>query len=144
MPQAIERSLATPMTRPRLPAIIFGTWGSSTAREGVDEDVEPAVGGLPTLEDPADLLVRLDVARLDEGSADAVGERPDPSLDEALHRGETDGRTRVVERLGDAPGDRVVVGHPEDEGVPTVEHAHPEASFRGQDTVGECRRGGFR
>src|SRR5262245_25319117 len=35
MPHAIERSLATPMTRPRLPAISRGTSGSSTALEGV-------------------------------------------------------------------------------------------------------------
>src|SRR5438045_2163788 len=33
MPQAIERSLATPITRPRLPAINLGTEGSSTALE---------------------------------------------------------------------------------------------------------------
>src|SRR5687768_5247667 len=35
MPQAIERSLATPITRPRLPAINFGTSGRSTALDGV-------------------------------------------------------------------------------------------------------------
>src|SRR5438094_677097 len=35
MPQAIERSLATPMIRPRLPAISLGTSGRATALAGV-------------------------------------------------------------------------------------------------------------
>src|SRR4029450_5682809 len=35
MPQAIERSLATPITRPCLPSIRFGASGRSTALDGV-------------------------------------------------------------------------------------------------------------
>ncbi len=92
--------------------------------EGVDEDVEVAMGIAPAVEDPLDLLVRLDVARLDEGRPETLGERADPSVDEALDRREADRRALGVERLGDAPGDRVVVRHAEDEGLPAVEHAH--------------------
>ena len=49
--------------------------------QGMDEDVERVVGLAPALEDGRDLLVRPDVARLDEGRADRFGERADALLD---------------------------------------------------------------
>ena len=45
--------------------------------QGMDEDVEAALFLLPAAEDALDVRVVLDVARLDEGRADARGERPD-------------------------------------------------------------------
>ena len=72
-----------------------------------------------------DLVVLGDVARLDERGPDGVRERPDPPLDQALDRREADDRALVVEGLGDAPGDRVVVRDPEHERLAPVEQTHP-------------------
>ena len=55
-----------------------------------------------------------------------VAERPDALLDEALDRREADLGALGVERLGDAPGDRMVVGDPEDERRLAVEQSHPD------------------
>ena len=93
--------------------------------EGMDEDVELAVGRTPLVHDRPDLLVRLDIARLDERRSDRLRQRPDALLDQALDRREADERALVVERPGDAPGDRVVVGDPEDQGLLPVEQSHP-------------------
>ena len=93
--------------------------------EGVDEDVERVVRLAPAREDPLDLLVGLDVARLDEGRPDRLGQRPDALLDQALDRREADLGALGVERLGDPPGDRVVVGDAEDERRLAVEQSHP-------------------
>ena len=61
--------------------------------QGVDEDVEPAVGRAPASRRPAAIwLVVLDVARLHERRADRLGQRPDALLDEALDRAEADRR----------------------------------------------------
>ena len=54
-----------------------------------------------------------------------VGQRPDALLDQALDRREADLGALGVERLGDAPGDRVVVGDAEDERRLAVEQSHP-------------------
>ena len=94
------------------------------------QDVE-AVGRLtPAREDAVDVGVRLDVGGLDEGRADRLGERPDALVDEAFDRREADGRTLLVERLRDAPGDRVVVGHAEHQRVLALEQTHPAPPFR--------------
>ena len=53
-----------------------------------------------------------------------VGQRPDPPLDQALDRREAERRALVVQRLGDAPGDRVVVRDAEDQRLLAVEQAH--------------------
>ncbi len=63
-----------------------------------------------------------------------LGERPDAPLDQALDRAEADRRARVVERLGDAPGDRMVVGHAEDQRPPAVEQSH--GCLRGEPRPG--------
>ncbi len=73
--------------------------------------------GVPVLEDLADLVVVADVGAFDEGRADGGGQRPNAALDQRRHRAEPDVGALVVERLGDAPGDRVVVGDAEDEGL---------------------------
>ena len=67
----------------------------------------------PAREDAVDVRVVLDVARLDERRADAVRERPDALLDHHLDRREADLATLLMQRLGDAPGDGVVVGDAE-------------------------------
>src|SRR5207237_7055320 len=71
--------------------------------KGMDEDVESAVSGLPAVEDAPDIVVGLDVARLDEGRPDALGERANAFHDEALDRREPDRRALIVERLRDSP-----------------------------------------
>src|SRR3954452_22648510 len=96
-------------------------------RDRVHEDVDLALLLVPLPEDRVDLLVLRDVARLDERGADALCERPDASLDEALDGGEADDRPLVVERLGDAPGDRVVVRVPEHERLARGEQTHPRS-----------------
>ncbi len=99
-------------------------------REGVDEDVE-VVGVLaPAREDALDVGVRLDVARLDERRADQFGEWSDALVDQAFDRRESDVGALRVQRLGDAPRDRVVVGDPEHERVLAVEQTHPNPPFR--------------
>ena len=72
-----------------------------------------------------DLLVGLDVARLDEGRPDGLGQGPHALLDQALDRREADLGALGVERLGDPPGDRVVVGDAEDERRLALEQSHP-------------------
>ncbi len=72
-----------------------------------------------------DLLVGSDVARLHEGRADRLGERPHALLDEALDRREADLGAFRMEGLGDPPRDRVVVGDAEDERRLAVEQSHP-------------------
>ena len=54
-----------------------------------------------------------------------VGQRLDALGDEALDGAEPDLGALVVEGPRDAPGDRVVVGDPEDEGRLPVEQSHP-------------------
>ena len=93
--------------------------------QGVDEDVELAVRLAPAVEDALDVVVRLDVARLDEGRAD----RRRPAAGRACSmRLSTEEKPTVapsrVEGLGDAPGDRVVVGDPEDQRLLAVEQSH--------------------
>ena len=69
-----------------------------------------------------------------------VGERPDAPLEQALDRREAERRALVVERLGDAPGDRVVVRDAEDQRLLAVEQAHavlPRASVA-EPTIGPC------
>ena len=87
-------------------------------------------GRVPLVHDGLDLLVGLDVARLDERGADRFRERADAPLDEALDRREADGRPGLVEGLGDAPGDRVVVRDAEDERLAPVEQTHPRLLAR--------------
>ena len=94
-----------------------------------------AVDVVPALEDMVDLRVVLDVAGLHERGADGLGERPDPSLDERLDGAEADGGSLRVERLGDAPGDGVVVGDPEDERLLALEQPHPSASLTDDHTI---------
>ena len=98
---------------------------ASRERQRVDEDVERVVRLGPACEHAGDLVVRAYVARLDEGRPDRLGQRPDALLDEALDRREADLGAFRVERLGDPPGDRVVVGDPEDERRLAVEQSHP-------------------
>ena len=73
-----------------------------------------------------DLLVGLDVAGLHEGRPDRGRQRPHALLDEALDRREADLGALGVERLGDAPRDRMVVRDPEDERRLAVEQSHPD------------------
>jgi hypothetical protein len=91
----------------------------------VDQDVEGLVGGGPAVEDDLDLLIRLHVARFDEGRSDRLGKRADTPLDQAFDRGEADLRTLVMERPRNAPGDRMVVRNAKDQRVAAVEQAHP-------------------
>ena len=93
-------------------------------RDAVDEDVERAVARLPGAEHASDVVVALDVARLHEVRADARRERLDPLLDEHLGGAEPHRRALLMERLGDAPCDGVVVGHPEDERLASVQQSH--------------------
>jgi hypothetical protein len=97
--------------------------------DGVDEDVEIAFPGVPALEDAPDLVIVADVAGLHEMGADGSGQRPDASLDERRHRAEPDLGALVVERLGDAPGDRVVVGDAEHQRLLAREQAGVFAVF---------------
>ena len=106
-------------------------------REGVDEDVERVVARAPALEDARDVLVARDVARFHERRADRRGQRPDPLLDEALDRREADLRALVVQRLRDAPGDRMVVRDAEDERRLAVQQSH-RSLLRGSDTLPSC------
>ena len=73
-------------------------------------------------------LVLLDVARLDERRADRLRQRPDPLLDQALDGREADRRALLVERPGDAPGDRVVVRDAEDR-APSSRRAVPSVDL---------------
>src|ERR1019366_827606 len=93
----------------------------------MDEDVQHLirpVGSPPLGEYSPDLLVRLNIARFDEGRPDRLSQWPDAPFEEALDRAEANARARLMERLGDAPGDRMVIGDPEDECPPAIEHAH--------------------
>ena len=63
---------------------------------------------------------------LHEGRPDRGRQRPHPLLDEALDRREADLGALGVERLGDAPRDRMVVRDPEDERRLAVEQSHPD------------------
>ena len=67
----------------------------------------------PALEDAGDVLVALDVAWLDERGADALRQRPNPLLEHHLDGAEAQLAAVLVQRLGDAPGDGVVVGDAE-------------------------------
>ena len=82
------------------------------------------VGLPPAGEDALDVLVALHVAGLHEGGPELLGQRTDPLLDEHLHRREADRGTLAVERLGDAPGDGVVVGQAEDQGALALQQTH--------------------
>src|SRR5439155_642034 len=93
----------------------------------MDQDVEGGVGAMgrsPLLEDRVELLVGLDVARLDEARADRIGQRSHALLDETLDRREADLRAFGMQSLRDAPRDRVVVRHSEDQRSTTLEQAH--------------------
>jgi hypothetical protein len=96
----------------------------------VDEDVELALLLAPAVEDAGDVLVLLDVARLDEGRPDGLRQRPDASLDQCLDRREPDRCALGVEGLGDAPRDRVVVGDAEDQRLLAVESSHRAVVLR--------------
>jgi len=78
--------------------------------DGMDEDVQIALSGMPALEDAPDLVVVADVAAFHESGADRSRKRPNSAFDQRSHRAEADLRALLVQRLGDPPGDRVVVG----------------------------------
>ena len=83
--------------------------------EGVDEDVEAADLRAPAIEDGPDRRVVADVAGLHERAADRLVASGRTRFSIRLStRAEADGRAVLVERPRDAPGDRVVVGDPED------------------------------
>ena len=123
---AVDRVHAA--ARAALPDVARARAAACAAADAVaDEDVESGVGSVgrpPAGEDLPDLLVGLDVAGLHERRSDRLGEGSDASLDEALHGAEADRRALGVERLGDPPGDRMVVGHPEDQRAPILEQSH--------------------
>ena len=96
----------------------------------MDEDVERVVRARPSASKTRAMsVVGLDVARLDErrrrSSRRAAGRACSMRLSIEL---KPTSAPCVVERLGDPPGDRVVVGDAEDERLLAVEQSHPCSS----------------
>ena len=83
--------------------------------DGVDEEIEPAPLGRELGEQRVDRRLVVHVARIDELGAEFGGQRLDPLLQGIALIGQRDFGALRGERLGDAPGDRPVVGHAEDE-----------------------------
>ena len=71
-------------------------------------------------EDRIDGREILDVAGDDESAADLLGKRLDPPPEGFALVGEGELGAMTMERLGDAPGDRVIVRHAHDQAAPAL------------------------
>jgi len=85
-----------------------------SAGDGVDHEVDLAPFFLQDIEHGVDRRGVGDVAVTQQKSAKLLCQRFDPLLQRIALPGERDFRTRVVACLGNAPGDRAVVGDAED------------------------------
>ena len=91
---------------------------------GMDQDVEAVFLGMPTGENALDLVVVPDIATFHESGADRVGERSNAPLDQRRHRTEANPGALIVQPLRYPPGDRMVVGDAENQGLLAVEQTH--------------------
>src|SRR3970282_2064941 len=114
---------------------------SSGEGDGMHQDVDHTQGGGGALEQGFDLPIVGDVAGFDERRADGFGQRTDAPL-QALHGvGEGHPGAVLVHRLGDAPGDRVVVGYSEDQrGLAFQETGHAFSSSSSGTYPGDRRK----
>ena len=81
----------------------------------VDQKVEAAPPLRESGEHGGDLTVVGDVERFDDGRSDALGQGPHAALQGIALKGEGQLRTLVVGALGDAPGQRALVGCADDQ-----------------------------
>ena len=98
--------------------------------DGVDEDVEFAVGGFELLEDGVDVGVDGDVAAEGFGAGEIGGELFGFALEALALVADGEGGAGFGELLGDAPGDAALVGEAEDDGYFAFEIDH--------DASGSC------
>src|SRR5436190_6295566 len=107
----------------------------------MDEQIElPAEGlaGLP--DDSGDVVVRADVALGDERGIDAAGQFADPGFDPLSLVGEGKAGAGVGETLRDRPGDRALVGDPEDQAALAVETRHGGRVYGFSGSLSRLRR----
>ena len=98
----------------------------------VDEDVQVAFAWRASARRPCGSRRRRGRRSLPRRSSRSSGQRPDAALDQRSHRAEADVGALVVERLGDAPGDRMVVGDAEDERLLALEQPSRSQSSAGR------------
>ena len=92
---------------------VLDVWGEA---DGVDEDVELAVGGFELLEDGVDVGVDGDVAAEGLCAGKVGGELFGFALEALVLITDGEGGAGFGELLGDAPGDAALVGEAEDDG----------------------------
>ncbi len=96
----------------------------------MDEKIEPAPALLQGLEGGIDGGDILDIAGQDEVRADAGRQRLDALAERLALIGEGEFRTMRGERLGDAPGNRILVRDPHDEAALSGHEAHGDQASR--------------
>ena len=90
----------------------------------MDDEVEPAPIAVERVEDGVDARDILDVAGQDEVRAERLRERRDTLAERLALVGEGELGAMRAQDLGDAPGDRVVVGDAHDEAALALHQAH--------------------
>src|SRR5262249_22029287 len=107
----------------------------------MDEQIELPVEHLAGLADDAShVVVGADVARRDVRRVDAPGQLAAPGLDPLALMGERERGARVGEALRDRPGDRALVGDPEDQAALAFEPRHGGRVYGFSATLSRLRR----
>src|SRR6185503_18496119 len=101
--------------------IVLNIWREA---DGVDENVELAVGGLELLEDVVDVGIDGDVALEGAGAGQVGGKFLGVPLKALILVADSEGCPGFGELLGDAPGDAALVGEAEDDGYFAFEIDH--------------------
>ena len=107
--------------------------------DSVDQDVQfLELVGRPA-EDTSDLIIAGDVAQFDEVGAHGFGKGANAPLERRGGVGKRQLGAMLMQSLGDAPGDGVVIGHSEDQGPFSFEQLHWIPSWT--SSIGCCSVG---
>ena len=111
--------------------------------DGMDQEVDRAPGVLQLAEDGIQAVGALDVGIHDMGGTQALGQRAHPALEGVALIGEGHLGPLHAQRLRNAPGDGVAVGHPHDQAALAVHNsghhsAHDHTLIRDTGSAPGC------